>query len=73
MPMEHYYIQVDSETKEGRLELRFGTKVECQPIRNFKLIESREITYHTTEGDVICTDSGPKNISLSMMGVDLEE
>lgn len=73
MPMEYYYIQVDSETKAGHLEFRLGTKMESQAIIDFKLIESREISYHSTEGDVVETNFGPKNISLSMVGADSGE
>ena len=72
MTMEYYYIQVDPETKKGQLEFRLGQRTEIQPIENFKLIESREIRYHTTEGDIICTDLGPKVISFSMIGAETE-
>ena len=73
MPTEYYYITVDSETKKGKIEFRMGDKLESQPISEFKLIESREISYHTTEGDTTHIEHGPKIISFTMMGAESKE
>lgn len=69
---EYYYIEVDSETKKGQLEFRYGSGpiTESHPISDFKLMESREIVYHSTEGDTVHMEHGPKSISFTMMGVE---
>ena len=73
MNLEHYHITVDPISRRGELELHYGSKVEKQLIKDFKLIENREITYHSTEGDVIHVEQGPVHVSLSMMRDELPE
>ena len=67
--MEYYYIEIDPETKKGKLEFRYGTGpiTETHPISEFKVVESREISYHSTESDTIHVERGPKHISFTMM------
>ena len=73
MSLEYYTIIVDPISRNGELEFRYGSRIEKQLIKDFKLMEKREIMYHSTEGDVIDVEQGPTIVSLSMMRADLGE
>jgi hypothetical protein len=63
---ERYYIEVDSETREGHIEAHIGSVIDRHKIKDFRFVENREVIYKIQEDTLVKLGVGEPTISLYM-------